>query len=145
MTLNPTLKNSLRAGVVAVALVGATLAGSAPAQAQVGFQLNFGDFRPGPPPPPGRGPSIVLRFGSPDYFKYCMSDSQIFRSLRNSGYRDVDIVRSQNSSNKVWATARKKTHWYQMRVDRCTGKVDRITQIDKYRKPNGSFNLTFSF
>jgi hypothetical protein len=141
MTLSTSLKNSLRAGVVAIALVGTSLVGTAPAQAAVSFQLNFGTFMPGPPP----GPHVVFRFGTPDYFRYCMSDSQIFRSLRNAGYRDVDIVRHQNSTNKVWATARKKGHWYQMRVDRCTGKVDRITQIDRYRTPNGSFNLTFSF
>jgi hypothetical protein len=143
MTLNTSLKNALRAGVVAVALVGASLAGAAPAQAQVGFQLNFGDFRAGPPS--GHGPNVTLRFGSPDYFRYCMDDRQIFRSLRNAGYRDVNIVRSQNSTNRVLATARKKNHWYQLRVDRCTGRVDRITQIDKFRKPNGNFNLTFSF
>jgi hypothetical protein len=141
MTLSATLKNGLRAGVVAVALVGTSLVGTAPAQAQVGFQLNFGTFMPGPPP----GPNVTLRFGTPNYFKYCMSNSQVRRALRNSGYRDVDIVRESNSTNKVWAVARKKSHWYQLRVDRCSGKVDRIREIDRFRRPNGSFNLTFSF
>ena len=47
MTLSTTLKNSLRAGVVAVALAGTALVGAAPAQAQsspnFGFSLNFGN------------------------------------------------------------------------------------------------------
>jgi hypothetical protein len=144
MTLSTTLKNSLRAGVVAVALAGTALVGAAPAQAQsspnFGFSLNFGNgggFGMGP-----KG-GITLHFGDRNYFKYCLSNSQIRSALRDKGYRNVQIVREQNSSNKVWAVGQKRGDWYSMRVDRCTGKVDRVREVERRR--NGTFNLSFSF
>jgi hypothetical protein len=55
----------------------------------------------------------------------------------------VRIVRESNNQNRVWAVGRKGGDWYSMRVNRCTGKVDRIREIERNR--NGSFNLRFSF
>lgn len=140
MTITNTLKTGLRAGVVAIALAGSTLAATAPAMAQsnFGFSLNFGDFGK----QSQRG-GITLQFGDEDFFKVCLTDSQIRSALRNKGYRDVRIVREVRNSNKVYAVGRKSGDWYQVRVDRCTGKVDRIREIE--RRNNGTFNLTFSF
>ena len=137
MTLSTKLKTGLRAGVVALALGGSALMGAAPAQAAIGFNLSFGN---GPFMP---GPGVVLRFGSPNYFNYCKTNNQIRAALRSNGYSNVDIVREMNSSNKVWAVGRKHGVWYELRVDRCTGKVDRVSKVDRLR--NGSFNFSFSF
>lgn len=140
MTITNTLKTGLRAGVVALALTGSTFVATAPVQAQsnpsFGFSLNFGN---GQQPRGG----IRLNFGDDDYFDFCRTNSQIVRSLRNKGYRDVQIVREQNRNDKVWVVARKSGDWWQLRVDRCTGKVDRIREIERNR--GGSFNLRFSF
>lgn len=138
MTITNTLKTSLRAGVVALALAGSTFVATAPVQAQsssFGFSLNFGSQSP-------KG-GITLQFGDNDFFEMCRTNSQIRQALRNKGYRDVRIVRESDNSNKVWAVGRKHGDWFQMRVDRCTGKVDRVREIE--RKRNGSFSLSFSF
>lgn len=140
MTLRNTFKTGLRAGVVAIALAGSTLAMTAPVQAQsngsFGFSLNFGNNQQ------PRG-GITLNFGDRDYFDVCMTNSQVVRGLRNKGYRDVRIVREQNRNDKVWVVARKSGDWWSMRVDRCSGKVDRVREIERNR--NGSFTLNFSF
>jgi hypothetical protein len=128
--------NGIRAGLVAVALGGTALVGVAPAQAAVSFGLNFNI--------PGPGPGVILRFGTPNYYKYCWDNSKIRRELRQAGYRDVQIVREQNNINKVWAVGRKGGEWFQMRVDRCNGRVDRIREIDGPNR-NGRFSLTFTF
>ena len=142
MALSTMLKTGLRAGIVALALGGTALVGAAPVQAAqptFGFQLNFGSGGFGPGPQGG----IILNFGDDNYFEYCLTNSQIRSALRNKGYRDVKIVKEYNNTNKVWAIGRKGFDWYQMRVDRCTGKVDRIEEIEQ--RSNNSFNLKFSF
>lgn len=137
MPVSRSVLNGVRAGLVALALGGTALVGGvAPAQAAVGFQLNFGL--------PGPGPGLVLRFGSPDYYRYCMKNSQIRSELRQRGYRDVQIVREMNATNKVWAVGRKGGEWFQMRVDRCNGRVDRIREINGPNR-DGRFSLTFTF
>jgi hypothetical protein len=138
MTLTSTLKTGIRAGIVALTLGGTALVGAAPVQAapapNFGFSLNFGN---------GGNGGIVLHFGDDNYFDYCMTNSQIRSALRNKGYRDVKIVKESNNTNKVWAIGRKNGDWYQMRIDRCSHKVDQIKKIKKNN--NNSFNLTFSF
>jgi hypothetical protein len=137
MALN-VLKNSIRAGVVALAIGGTALGSIAPAQAATpnfGFSLNFGQQAP-------KG-GVYLHFGDENYFDFCLTDRQIERGLRNKGYTMIRQVREENRSNKVWYVARKHGDWYQMRVDRCTGKVDRVREVE--RRSNGSFFLRFSF
>jgi hypothetical protein len=139
MTLSTALKTGLRAGIVALALGGTALV-AAPVQAaspNFGFQLNFGNGGFG-------GGGIVLHFGDDNYFDYCLTNSQIRSALRNKGYSYVKIVKESNNTNKVWAIGKKYGDWYQLRVDRCTGKVDRVEQIYP-DGPDNSFNLTFSF
>ncbi|MEO6012395.1 MAG: hypothetical protein ABIQ30_02270 [Devosia sp.] len=141
MILAHSLKTSLRAGIVALAIGGTALVGAVPAQAApvqptFGFSLNFG----------GNGPSgggIRLKFGDQDYYDSCRTNSQIRSALRNKGYRDVQIVKEDNRNDKVWAVGRKNGNWYQLRVDRCSGKVDRVREIE--RRNNGNFTLNFTF
>ena len=146
MTMTNTLKMGLRAGVVALALAGTALGSVAPAQAQsnpsFGFSLNFGG---GPSAGPSAGPKggIHLQFGDKNYFKYCLTNSQIERGLSNKGYRDVQIVRESRRDDKVYVVARKGRDYYSMRVDRCSGKVDQVREVRRNR--NGGFNLTFNF
>lgn len=139
MTLSTTLKTGLRAGVVALALAGTAIGGVAPAQAQssaqFGFSLNFGNSAP-------KG-GIQLHFGDRDYFKFCLSNTQIRNGLRAKGYRNIDIVRESHRWNQVWVVAQKRGDWYSMRVNRCTGKVDHVREVNRNR--NGSFNLSFTF
>lgn len=138
------LLTTLKAGVVALALAGTAMA-AVPAQAQqsqFGFNLNFGNnfgnnF--------GSGGGIVLKFGDDDYFDYCLTNRQIVRGLNDRGYSNVKIVRESNNSNKVYAVGRDDGRWYQLRIDRCTYKVDQVKRIYPSNNGGNSFNLTFSF
>jgi hypothetical protein len=133
------LLNTLKAGVVALALAGTAIT-AVPAQAaspMFGFSLNLLGG--------GGGGGIVLHFGDDDYWDYCLTNKQIIKALNNKGYSKVKIVKESNSSNKVWAIGRKYGDWYQLRVDRCTGKVDQVKQIYPEDDSGLSFHLTFSF
>ena len=133
--------STLKAGVVALALAGTAIA-AVPAQAAqptFGFSLNSGNTFPGP------GGGIVLHFGDDDYFNFCLTNRQIIRGLNDRGYSRVKIVREFNSTDKVWAIGRKHGDWFQMRVDRCTHKVDRVREIHPIHEGGNSFNLTFTF
>ena len=134
-----TMLSTLKAGVVALALVGTALT-AIPAQAAspvVGFSLNLLGG--------GGNGGIVLHFGDDDYFDICYDNEQIIHGLNNKGYSKVKIVKESNSTNKVWAIGRKYGDWFQMRVDRCTGKVDQVKQIYPLDNNGLQFNLTFSF
>ena len=129
---------TLKAGVVALALAGTALA-AVPAQAAsptFGFSLNLGGG--------GSNGGIILHFGDDNYWDVCYTNKQIIKGLNNSGYSQVKIVKEYNSSNKVWAIGKRHGDWWQLRVDRCTGKVDRIKKIYPKGSTN-SFNLTFTF
>ena len=133
------LLNTLKAGVVALALAGTAIT-TLPAQAAsptFGFSLNLLGG--------GGGGGIVLHFGDDNYFDLCYTNKQIIQGLNNRGYYKVKIVKESNSSNKVWAIGRKYGDWFQMRVDRCNGKVDQVKQIYPVNNGGNSFNLTFSF
>ena len=134
------LLNTLKAGVVALALAGTALA-AVPAQAAqptFGFSLNFGNNF-------GPGGGIVLHFGDDDYFDYCLTNKQIVAGLYDRGYTRVKIVKESHSTNKVWAIGRKYGDWYQMRVDACSHKVDQVKRIYPLDTGGNSFNLTFTF
>ncbi len=133
--------STLKAGVVALALAGTALA-AAPVQAtepSFGFSLNFGNVFPGP------GGGIVLHFGDNDYWDFCLTNREIIRGLNDRGYSRVKIVKESNNTNKVWAIGRKHGDWFQMRVDRCTHKVDQVREIHPIDRNGNSFHLTFTF
>jgi len=137
----------LKAGLVAVVLGTAAVA-AAPAQAAplpFNFSLNlgngngngFGIYTP--------GPGVTLQFGTPNYWKYCAQNWQIKQMLQNEGWYSISLKKSQNKFNKVWAVAINSDddEWYQLRIDRCTGEVDHVHQIDYSGSGNFSFSLNF--
>jgi hypothetical protein len=133
--------NTLKAGVVALALAGTALV-AVPAQAaqpNFGFSLNFGNVFPGP------GGGIVLHFGDDDYWDYCLTNRQIVAALNDRGYSRVKIVKESRNSGKVWAIGRKYGNWYQLRIDPCTHKVDQVREIHPINNGGNQFNLTFTF
>ncbi|HWA17992.1 MAG TPA: hypothetical protein VG757_03270 [Devosia sp.] len=150
MTMLHTIKTTGRAALVAVAL-GATAFTAMPVQAAEpsgSFSLQFGNG--GGPKYFGHGfgfgfgngnGSIQLHFGDRDFFNYCLTNRQIERGLDNRGFDRVRIVKS--GERKVIAVGKWGSRWYEMRVDRCTGKVDRVKRVNQ--RPNGSFSITLNF
>lgn len=142
MSMLNMLKTGGRAAIVIATLGAAGLFAAAPAQAApppFSFQFGIGNgFGFG-----GPGNGIVLQFGDDNYFDYCLTNSQVRSQLRQYGYSNVKIVKEYNSSNKVIAIGYDDGAWYQMRVDRCTGKVDRIREIEQSN--NGNFTLQLNF
>lgn len=133
-----TLKTTGRAAVVALALGGVALS-AMPAQAapQVGIQLGLGGFN---------GGSFGLYFGDgngpSDNFDYCMTDRQVRRALANQGWNNVKIGDDYDDS-RVIVVAQYHGTWYKLRVNRCTGKVDKVQRIKKIN--NGNFDLYLNF
>jgi len=135
-----------KAGAIALAL-GATAFTALPAQAAPSFSFQFGvgngmGFGFGGPQYFGQN-GITLQFGDPNYFLYCLSNTQIRQALRNNGYKQVKIVKEYNNSNKVLAVGWKDGDWWQLRVDRCTGKVDHVQVIEQ--ENDGNFQLYLNF
>ena len=128
MTLLSTIKTTGRAAIIAVAL-GATALTAAPAYAQRGgggpslnFELELG----------GGGGNFSIQGGpnqrhggGRDFDLFGLSNSQIREGLRDYGFRNVQIGRSLGN-NRVRVSARYDGDWYTMRVNRCTGRVDRV-------------------
>ena len=128
-----------RAALIALALGGTMTAlptQAAPAPS-ISFQLNFGNIGPFTQ----NGVTIQFRNGRFTH-NYCLTTSQLRRSLRDAGYSSIVVV-SNLGSHRLLVTAQKGSRWYQMRVDTCTGLVDQVQRI--YRKGNGGFTLSFSF
>ena len=132
MTMLNTLKSTGRAALVAVAL-GATAFTAMPVQAapQSSFSLQLNG---------GNG----MQFGNDDFFNYCLTNKQIRYALQDYGFTKVQIVKKIND-RKVVVVASYHGVWYEMRVDRCTGKVDKVKKLKKqfYNGSNFSFTITF--
>jgi len=133
-----TFKKTGRAAVVALALGAAALT-AAPVQAQSGPSFNFnldlgtGSMEFGP------------RHGGPGDFDRCLTNRQIRRGLADYGFRDVDI-RRELGRNRVEAVGRYGRSWYSMRVNRCSGRVDRVERLRLRGGPGGpGFGLQFEF
>jgi hypothetical protein len=149
-----TIKTTGRAALVAVAL-GATAFTAMPAQAAEpsgSFSLQFGNGGGGPKFFGHGGPgfgfgfgngngSIQLHFGDRDFFNYCLTNRQIERGLDNRGFNQVRVVKS--GDRKVIAVGKWSGRWYEMRVDRCTGKVDHVKRVKQ--RNNGAFSITLNF
>ena len=132
-----TLKSTGRAAIVALTL-GASVFTAAPVMAQPSFNFEFGVGSDGKPSV-GFGVNSG-RPGRPD-IDICLTNRQIVRGIRNEGYRDVEIVR-ELPRNRVGVIARDGRVWYSMRVNRCTGEVDRIQRLRNFR-PGFSFQFSF--
>jgi hypothetical protein len=133
--------NTLKAGVVALALAGTALA-AVPVQAAsptFGFSLNL--LGGG-----GNNGGVFLHFGDDDYFDFCWTDKQVAKALAKKGYSKLQLVKTSHSSNKVWFVGRRNGDWWLLRVDVCTGKVD-VKEIHPADDDDDDlhFNLTFTF
>ena len=131
------LKTSGRAAIVALALGVPAYVVATPAVAQPSFNFQFGVG------PDGK-PSVGFGVDSDGYRvrpQVCLTDRQIIRGIRDEGYRDVQIVEDL-PRNRVGVIARDGRTWYSMRVNRCTGEVDRIQRLRNFR-PGLSFEFRF--
>jgi hypothetical protein len=143
---------------VAAALVLALGLGAVamPAMAQdappSGFTLNVPGPTEAPPVDPNTGQAgeagnagdmSTFRQGyydeDEDDFYYCLEDREIIRALRDYGFERVRIVRYLRGE-RVEVTAYWGRYQYSMRVDRCTGVVDRVRLIRR-----SGFGLQFNF
>ena len=144
----------------AAALIAVTLGSAAitaqPAVAQdappSGFTLNVEPQpREAPPVDPNTGEAgnagesgmTTFRQGyydeEEDDFFYCLEDREITRALRDYGFERVRIVRYLRGE-RVEVTAYWGRYQYSMRVDRCSGVVDRVRLIRR-----SGFGLQFNF
>lgn len=146
-------------GLVAAALVGTAALTAAPAQAQPSFNFQieipgqgggsaqFG-FGTGPNQPgsgfggPGfGGPGFGPGHGGwhdrrPGHHMRCLTDREIRRGLQNYGFFNLAIVR-ELPRNRVTVEGAQGNWVYSMRVDRCTGEVDRVERL--YRTGRGGW------
>ncbi|MEQ1771629.1 MAG: hypothetical protein ABL879_17515 [Devosia sp.] len=142
MTMLATFKNTGRAAAIALAL-GATAFTAMPAQAapssSFSLSLNGGGYGNGITFGNGNG-SVQLHFGN-DYGYQCYTNSQVEKALGKYGFKQADVVKKLKG-DKVLVVARYQGTWYEMRVDKCTGKVDKVKKL-KYKNNNFSFTITF--
>lgn len=136
------VKTGGRAAIVALTLGASTLAVVPAAQAQ-SFNFQFGVDGAGKPSvgfgvDSGRG---YDRPGRPIRPQVCYSEREIIRGIRNEGYRDVQVVR-ELPRNRLGVIARDGRTWYSMRVNQCTGEVDRIERLRNFR-PGLRFEFNF--
>jgi len=138
MSMLTVLKSTGRAAVVAAMLaVPAMMA--VPAQAappNFNFSLQFGNG--------GGGPGVFFNYGNGPQ-KLCLSDRQIYWQLQDYGFSKIRIVK--NRGYKVIVVARYHHDWYQLVVDRCTGKI-RKAPLDYFGSgdgPSSKFGITLSF
>jgi hypothetical protein len=145
MTMIDTFKNTGRAAVVALAL-GATAFAAVPAQAapssSFSLSLNGGNgsgitFGTGN----GHG-SVQLHFGNGNYGYKCYTNNQVEKALGKYGFRQADVVKKLKG-DRVLVVAKHQGTWYEMRVDKCSGKVDKVKKL-KW-KNNNNFNFTITF
>jgi len=129
-----TLMSTVQAGVLAVAL-GAGALVAAPAQAappSFGFSFNFGN---------GGGPGMHFNYGgNPNYA--CLSDRQIFWQLKNYGFKRIQIVKSKGYY--VIAVARYQGQWWQLAINRCTGKIKKAP-LQGYSGYGSDYGITLNF
>lgn len=127
MTVLNTLRQTGRAAVLAVVLAGTVLS-SVPAQAAP----NMGGFSLEVKPQGGDQKQMQQYkkkgFGPNDFFNWCLTDKQIRRGLKAYGFFEVEIT-DRLSKNRVRVEAGYDDWYYSMRINRCSGVVDRIKKL----------------
>lgn len=145
MPLTSRLRAAMRAAGLALVLgsaaVVATPSLAAPGDPSFQFRMQI----------PG-GPS--MQFGTPVEPRYCLTDREIRRQLRDYGYYDIQFG-SNLTRYRVRVYASYGPWAYSMIVDRCTGRIlgqKRIRPIGPpppppgvYVNPNPGFGLQFNF
>jgi hypothetical protein len=127
MTVLNTLRQTGRAAVLAVVLAGTALS-AVPVQAAP----NMGGFSLEVKPQGGDQKQMQQYkkkgFGPNDFFNWCLTDKQIRRGLKAYGFFDVEIT-DRLSRNRVRVEAGYDDWYYSMRINRCSGMVDRIKKL----------------
>ena len=148
-SLHTSFKTITRAAVVALAL-GATTLTAAPAFAQdapSGFtlQLPGGDTQRSQTF--GNGPGPNHGGWDDDYGFRCLTNREVRRGIAAYGFRRVEIVRELRR-DRVEVRAVYGNWLYSMRVDKCTGEVNRVRRIGRVFGggfDGGGFGLQFNF
>lgn len=138
-------KTLARAAVVALAL-GATAMSAAPAYAQSGPSSSFSIEIPGGGGGMtfGEGQGTQRHGGWDDDYEYrCLTNREVRRGLAAYGFRRVQIVR-ERGRDRVEVRAIYGNWLYSMRVDKCTGYVDRVQRIRRVFG-GGGFEFEFNF
>ena len=133
------LKNRGRAALIALTLAAASItAMPAPAMAQ-NFSFDFGISG-------GQGNfSFGIGQGGVRIKRDCLTNNEIRRGLRRSGWSDIRFI--DRSGNRVRLIA----EWdgngrdYSMRINRCTGRVTDIERVRRRGSNSGGFGLQFNF
>lgn len=121
-----------RAAIVAVTL-GVTTFTALPVQAQ-SFNFDFG-IR-------GGGGSFSYGFDNGRRIKRdCLTNNEIRRGLRRSGFDDIRFVDRRGVRVKVVADYGRRT--YAMTVNRCTGRVSDIERLRRAYRPGFQFQFSF--
>lgn len=127
MTVLNTLRQTGRAAVLAVVLAGTALS-AVPVQAAP----NMGGFSLEVKPQGGDQKQMQQYkkkgFGPNDFFNWCLTDKQIRRGLKAYGFFEVEIT-DRLSKDRVRVEAGYDDWYYSMRINRCTGVVDRIKKL----------------
>lgn len=145
------IKIITRAAVVALAL-GATALSAAPAMAQdapSGFSLDV----PGAAAAPGAERSGTFAPGEyypdggweDDYYR-CLTNREVRRGIAAYGFSRVQITRDLGR-DRVEVRAVYRNWLYSMRVDKCSGDVNRVRPIRRVHGGgfDGGFGLEFNF
>jgi hypothetical protein len=136
-------KTMTRAAVIAMVLGTGALT-AAPAFAQSEPSFNFSITVPGG----GGSDGGVTTFGrghgggGGDYGFRCLTNREVRRGISEYGFRRVEIVRELRR-DRVEVVGQYRNRLYSMRVDKCTGEVDRVERIR--RGDGGGFGLHFNF
>lgn len=136
------------ASTVLVALALTVVAfGVMPAHAQQGPALDFSLRLPGGQGGlsfgfGGMGQSVAPQMRPHRDGSACLSDSAVRRGIAAKGYDRVELIRVL-PAQRVEVTGRNGNWLYSMRVDRCTGAVDRVARIRRVQ--GGGFGLQFNF
>lgn len=125
-TILSTLKNTGRAAVLAIVLAGTALA-AMPAEAKpLGqFKLELQAT-----PPKGGTELQMKKFGGDEDFFWCLTNKQIRKALKKYGFVEIDFVQELKKHRvRVEALYLGDDWYYSMRIDRCTGHVDKIKKL----------------
>jgi hypothetical protein len=121
------MRTYCRVAVLALALSAATF-GASPVSAQ-NLEPNFSIGGGAAVQPETKSYGAQPNKGSRDFQLGCLSNREIRRGLREYGFSDISFVRQLRRSRVLVEALYEDDWYYSMRVNRCTGYVDRVTPL----------------